>query len=288
MPRRARIASNSGCYHVMLRGVNGSAIFRDQEDCQKFIQCLLECRPPLDSQSQGEGQRDGSLVPPFGHRDSSLVPPFGCDKGTVPGGVPGGPTTIFLYCLMRNHVHLLLKEGSEGLAAYIKRIGVRYAAYFNFKYQRRGHLFQDRFRSEPVQDAGYFLAAFRYICRNPLKAGLASALGEYEWCSYQGPAHPESYGIPAAELPFGLTPERIEAFFADSSPDIVPFRERLTDSEVEELLRSLTGCPGSELAKLHGKELCEKLSLLHMHGATIRQLERLTGLPKSNIARMLK
>ena len=70
---------------------------------------------------------------------------------------------LFAYCLMGNHVHLLLKVRNDDLETVFKRIGGRYVYYYNVKYQRIGHLFQDRFRSEPVDDDAYFLSVLRYI-----------------------------------------------------------------------------------------------------------------------------
>ena len=64
---------------------------------------------------------------------------------------------IYAYCLMSNHVHLLIKEGNEDLGTVFKRIGSSYVYWYNWKYNRRGHLFQDRYRSEAVEDDGYFL-----------------------------------------------------------------------------------------------------------------------------------
>jgi len=59
---------------------------------------------------------------------------------------------IYAYCLMSNHVHLLLKVEKEDLDLIIKRIAGSYVYWYNWKYHRRGHLFQDRFKSEPVED----------------------------------------------------------------------------------------------------------------------------------------
>ena len=56
------------------------------------------------------------------------------------------------YCLMRNHVHILLKDGREQIDLIMKKIVGSYAVYFNWKYDSVGHLFQDRFKSEPVED----------------------------------------------------------------------------------------------------------------------------------------
>ena len=65
--------------------------------------------------------------------------------------------TIYSYCLMSNHLHLLVREHKESVSSVMKRLGIAYAYYFNKKYQRNGHLFQDRFRSEPVNTMEYFV-----------------------------------------------------------------------------------------------------------------------------------
>ena len=89
------------------------------------------------------------------------------------------------YCLMNNHVHLLIKEGIENISQTMKRINVTYVYYFNHKYHRIGHLFQDRFRSEIIEDDNYLLAAARYIHNNPMKAGLVARPEDYPWSSYR-------------------------------------------------------------------------------------------------------
>jgi len=91
---------------------------------------------------------------------------------------------VLAYCLMKNHVHLLLKEGSEEIGNTIKRINVGYAMYHNLTHERVGHLFQNRFKSEPVNDEGYLYTVFRYIHQNPVKAGLVDYLEHYPWSSY--------------------------------------------------------------------------------------------------------
>lgn len=91
---------------------------------------------------------------------------------------------IYAYCLMDNHVHLLINEGSESISTIMKRINVSYAYYFNRKYGRIGHLFQDRFKSEAVEDDAYLLAAIRYIHNNPVKASIVNDAINYRWSSY--------------------------------------------------------------------------------------------------------
>lgn len=92
---------------------------------------------------------------------------------------------LYAYCLMDNHIHMIVRELETGqsLGMLMKRIGVTYAAYFNKKYQRVGHIFQDRFRSEEIEDEAYLLGVIRYVHQNPVKAGMTQGLN-YPWSSY--------------------------------------------------------------------------------------------------------
>jgi len=91
---------------------------------------------------------------------------------------------IYAYCLMGNHVHLLMKEGKEEISNTVKRIGTSYVHWYNWQYDRKGHLFQDRFKSEAVENDTYLLTALRYVHQNPVKAGLAKNCADYKWSSY--------------------------------------------------------------------------------------------------------
>ena len=91
---------------------------------------------------------------------------------------------IYAYCLMDNHVHLLINEGDDEIGKIMKRINISYAYYFNKKYGRIGHLFQDRFKSEGIDSDAYLLSVVRYIHNNPVKAGLVKNIEEYKWSSY--------------------------------------------------------------------------------------------------------
>jgi len=91
---------------------------------------------------------------------------------------------VYAYCLMANHVHLLIKSETEDIGNIIRRITVGYVFYHNNQYGRTGHLFQNRFRSEAVQDESYFLTVARYINQNPRKAGLVVNCKDYPWSSY--------------------------------------------------------------------------------------------------------
>jgi len=91
---------------------------------------------------------------------------------------------IYGYCLMDNHIHFLIKEVKETISQAIKRVGVSYVYWYNLKHQRNGHLFQDRFKSEKIEDDRYLLTVLRYIHQNPIKAGIVADVAKYKWSSY--------------------------------------------------------------------------------------------------------
>lgn len=92
--------------------------------------------------------------------------------------------TLFAYCLMSNHLHLLLKEEEDNISRVMRRINTAYAYYFNKKYNRVGHVFQDRFKSEPVENDRYLISLVRYIHNNPVKAKIVNQPYQYKWGSY--------------------------------------------------------------------------------------------------------
>lgn len=91
---------------------------------------------------------------------------------------------IYAYVLMSNHIHLLIYDKEYNISQIIHRICTMYAMYFNRKYERVGHLFQNRFKSKCVDNENYLLNLQRYIHRNPQKEGIC-ALDKYKWSSYQ-------------------------------------------------------------------------------------------------------
>ena len=79
---------------------------------------------------------------------------------------------LYAYCLMDNHVHLLIEDADMPLDEIMKKIEVKFVRWYNRKYDRTGNLFQERYKSEPVNNTRYFQTVFRYIHQNPLHAGL--------------------------------------------------------------------------------------------------------------------
>jgi len=96
---------------------------------------------------------------------------------------------LHAYCLMTNHVHLLLTPPSPQACARLMRdLGQRYVQYFNRRYQRSGTLWEGRFRSCLVDSARYVIACYRYIELNPVRAKMVPAAAAYGWSSHNGNA----------------------------------------------------------------------------------------------------
>ena len=94
---------------------------------------------------------------------------------------------IHAYVLMTNHVHLLVTPMSQhGVSEMMQSLGRRYVRYINQTYNRSGTLWEGRFKASLVDSERYLLACMRYIELNPVRAGMVSHPGEYEWTSYHG------------------------------------------------------------------------------------------------------
>jgi putative transposase len=94
---------------------------------------------------------------------------------------------IHAYCLMTNHVHLLLTPSSlDSCTALMRNLGQRYVQYFNRHHQRSGTLWEGRYRSCLAESAHYVLACYRYIELNPVRAGMVEHPLDYRWSSHAG------------------------------------------------------------------------------------------------------
>lgn len=91
---------------------------------------------------------------------------------------------IYSYCLMNNHVHMIIYDKYDELPKIMQSIAIRYSIYFNKKYNRVGHLFQNRYLSKEIEDREYLKTACRYIHQNPQKAEIEKT-ENYKWSSYQ-------------------------------------------------------------------------------------------------------
>ena len=202
---------------------------------------------------------------------------------------------IYGYCLMDNHIHLLIKEGKESIGDTMKRIGVSYVSWYNRKYDRIGHLFQDRFKSEVVETDEYLLTVLRYIHQNPLKAGKVKSIANYRWSSYaeyigQSRLIETSFIVSI----FSEEPEnsivRFKKYMNEQSDDkCIEFNEvkRMTDEEVKKIVQKHASVKIptelQNMEKIKRDEIVRKIK--EIDGISTRQIARLTGISQSIIAK---
>ena len=190
--------------------------------------------------------------------------------------------SLLAWCLMENHVHLLVSQQLDELSSTMRRLNSGYALYFNLVHDRCGHLFQGRFRSEPVDTDEYLMTVIRYIHQNPWKAGMTTSC-HYEWSSfglYASGRVPS--GADAVMGAFGS----LDAFlafhnqenFAASCIDVAPRRPRVDDDAALEIALGLFGDAGlGELKTLPKEKRDASLARMKEDGLTVRQIQRLTG-----------
>ncbi len=133
-----------GIYHVYNRGVEKRDIFIDEQDYNFFIFLIKSYVLPPDLQKENSETR---------MQKSAFV----------------GRIEILSYALMSNHYHLLIQQTNEhDLAEFMKALMTSYVSYFNKKYERTGHLFQDHYKAILVKGDDYLLHLSRYIHLNPV------------------------------------------------------------------------------------------------------------------------
>lgn len=248
MPRARRMKSETGIYHVVLRGINKQTIFEDEEDNELFLQTLNQYKKKS------------------GYK-------------------------ILAYCLMGNHVHVLMKTEDDPLGQCFRRIGASYVYWYNLKYYRVGHLFQDRFKSEVVETDDYLKAVIRYIHRNPIKAGIVNRLEDYTWSSYR-----EYLGLSESthvdrEFVLNLFNEDREQAVAefkafneieneDQCLDISN-RKRMSDKRAIRLIKKKFSVTSSkELGEFEPEQKQACVKFLLDKGLSVLQISRVTGISR--------
>jgi len=94
---------------------------------------------------------------------------------------------IYAYCIMGNHMHLLLNPSkSDILKKFMHGINMSYAKHFNYKYKKCGHVWHDRFKSYIITKDSYIFNCVNYIEYNPIRAKIVDKPEDYEWSSYRG------------------------------------------------------------------------------------------------------
>lgn len=200
---------------------------------------------------------------------------------------------LYAYCLMGNHVHILLKVEEESLETIFKKIGGRYVYYYNVKYRRVGHLFQDRFKSEPVEDDAYLLTVLRYIHQNPIKAKLCPKIADYPYSSYAEYLNDSSTidkdfvlrMLPREEyVKFNNAPN------TDQCLEIVTMtRYAVTDQQARAIIEKYAHCRTViEFQSLDEKKKERYIKKIYEKGVSVRQASRLTGTSKGLVEKWLK
>jgi REP element-mobilizing transposase RayT len=248
MPRTAREKSETGIYHVMLRGIDRMQLFYDSNDYTAFLSILARYKE---------------------------ICGF----------------ALYAYCMMGNHVHLLLKEKDVELAEIMKRIELSYSHYFNGKYNRSGYLFEGRYKSEVVLDDTYLLAVLRYIHNNPVKIGkTVSARTSYnDYIKI-----PRLVDVDFVLNMFHANREQARKEFREFIHDVPgteitilsETRRRMNDKDAINLIKrigSVNEC--GELAKEDRIKRDSVLAALNKSGLTIRQISRLTGINRNIVFR---
>lgn len=195
---------------------------------------------------------------------------------------------IYGYCLMSNHVHLLIKEGSNGISKPLQQICTAYAMRFNSKYERVGHLFQDRFMSKPVNSVNYFFNALAYIHKNPIEISSDLSYVHYPWSSYREYFETELYCSTkfAEEMYSGPSAEFLCFFESkhtnpinDTDEPLMKYQTRLSDDEVKAYICKLIDERNAlNLQKKDEFLRNETIRKCKEIGVSLKQLERLTGI----------
>lgn len=259
MARKARIRSKSGVYHVVIQSASHKEFFRDEEDYLQFVLTLTT--------KMRKDTEDGKDAP---------------------------SCALYAYCLLPSHVHLLIKEDLEDISMILKRIGSSYVHYYNRKYGNDGTLFKGRFMSEPVEDEARLHELIRYIHQNPLWHGVEQDWGQYRYSSlheYMGGESPLPMLCVRPERLQQMSEEELQRLLAapvtkqmQAIEATVPSEPKPSDAQVWILIMKLVGVSNrTDFQGLPDSTRRETLVELRKRGASVRQLERLTGVGRGVI-----
>lgn len=204
-----------------------------------------------------------------------------------------GDFKLYGYCLMDNHIHLLVKEGEE-VGESIKRITVGYVGWHNRRHERTGYLFQNRFLSEVVETESYLLTVLRYIHLNPVKAGMVKKAEDYYWSSYK------DYYLDYQGQATIISSELIKSYFktfenfgnymnAKNDDECLEYKavKKYNESTLKEIIHRKYNI--DKLIKLPTDERENMIKEIYNNqDISIRQLSRILGIGKTAIEKAVK
>ncbi|MFH0804453.1 MAG: transposase [Candidatus Zambryskibacteria bacterium] len=159
---------SKGCfYHLFNRGDNKEIIFRDEQDYRAF---LFRLGLALGFEKKDLNECGITKSPKSRIRISGLKP---------------NNFKLHAFCLMPNHVHLLIEQcGEKSISRLLSRVFTSFSKYINLKHKRVGHVFQDKFKSNKIEKNPQLMLVSSYIHMNPVKDSLVNKPEEYKWSSY--------------------------------------------------------------------------------------------------------
>lgn len=201
---------------------------------------------------------------------------------------------VYAYCLMDNHIHLLVGKANPNLSKFVQKLATSYAMYFNKKYDCCGHLFQGRFKSEPVETEEYFKTVFRYILQNPQKANICKFF-KYKWSSCQFAINETmdfTDSFVSMEYVFEIFQDKtsLKKFLHTENSDLcmeygnVPV---MSDAKCYELIKKRVKIKEpSQIKKQSQEKKKELLMYLIQEGSNITQISRVTEIPRHILAKL--
>lgn len=206
---------------------------------------------------------------------------------------------LYAYCLMSNHVHMVVYDEENEISKIMQSIAISYSSYFSKKYEKVGHLFQNRFLSKSIETSENLLEVVRYIHQNPLKARIGE-VDKYKWSSYKEYVCKENITSVEKVLSlFGNTKQdaiKNFIYFHNNKKEGVnddfeyELIRKLTDEELKEKVEKLLQIDNVlKIQKYNIKMRNEKLKQLkEIKGTTKAQLSRVLGINRKMLERIMK
>ena len=188
---------------------------------------------------------------------------------------------ILGYCLMSNHVHVIMKTGKMSLGRIFQYIAPSYVPWYNKKYSRVGSLFQPRFNSTPIESENQLLIAIRYVHQNPVKAGICKHPAQYKYSSYK-----DYFDNALIDDTYVRSIVSCDDFFSfncqknnDHCLDIDDEKPRMNDKNAAKIMHKISGCKTvTEFQALAVKVRDEMLRKIREAGISMKQTSRTTGI----------
>jgi len=201
---------------------------------------------------------------------------------------------LIAYCIMGNHIHLMVKEGKDNVSKVMQVIGSVFVRHYNERHGRLGPLFHSRFKSEPIETKNYFICCIRYICMNPVKAGIVAKAKDYKYSSYQ-----EMVDIKLGQL---INKELIKQVISidcmislcemeyNNEKDFieVDYDEKNSVENIEKILRNIGYNQHEDIDNLTEKNKAELLNNLWKSGVSKNKISNYFGITKHCVDKYIK